>query len=74
MRLSEINSKFTAPASHPYTATIILDPMEVGRFHRMAEDRPEITVLGVEQSMADHWTIFVACASRDGRDLLESNW
>jgi hypothetical protein len=55
-------------------ADISLDPVEVRRFLRLAEDQSDVSVLGIDRNIPDRWTIFVACASKVGRDLLESEW
>jgi hypothetical protein len=74
MRQTELQSPFAGTATHPYVSTIPMDPVEVGRFVRMAEDQPDVRLLGIDRRTPDRWTVFVACASRDGRDSLESEW
>jgi hypothetical protein len=74
MRQTELQSPFTGTTTHPYVANILLDPAEVARFIRMADDQNDVRLLGIDQRTPDRWTVFVACASRDGRDMLESEW
>jgi hypothetical protein len=51
-----------------------MEPATWAKFQRTFEDQPEVQQLGVDRSEPDVWTVFVACASREVRDLLESNW
>ena len=74
MRHSDITAPYHGIASHPYLATITIAPTDAGRLLRMAKDQPEVVILGVDQSTPDAWVLYACCASREGRDLLESNW
>jgi hypothetical protein len=74
MRHTEIQPPFSGTATHPYIASVALDPVQVGRFVRLTEDQPDIRLLGIDNRTADRWTVFVACASKTGCDLLESEW
>jgi hypothetical protein len=60
--------------THPYVATIIMDPAMWSRFEWTFDDRPEVKILMVDRQVPEPWTVYVACASDDVRDLLESNW
>jgi hypothetical protein len=74
MRHIDIIAPYQGTPSHPYLARVTLDPTELARFERLNEDQHGVQILGVDRSMPDEWTIYAACASRTGRDLLESNW
>ncbi len=74
MRQTEIISHYRGTPTHPYVATVTLDPMEAGRFERMADNEPSVCVLGVDRSVADAWTVYAACASEESRHLLELAW
>ena len=74
MRQTEIEPPFSGTPTHPHIATIPLDPSEAGRFIRMTEDQPDVRVLGIDSRSPDNWIVFAACASRAGRDMLESEW
>jgi hypothetical protein len=74
MKHVEIVPPFAGSATHPYVATIAMDPSRVGQFVRMADDWPDVKLLGIDQRLPDHWLIFAACASRQGADMLESEW
>jgi hypothetical protein len=74
MRHTELEPPFMGTATHPHIATIPLDPSEAGRFIRMTEDQPDLRVLGIDSRSPDNWIVFAACASRAGRDMLESEW
>lgn len=74
MKLIDITCPYTAPASHPYLATILLDPADVGKFERLSEDQPAVRILGIDRSTPDQWRVFAACATRATQDLLESSW
>jgi hypothetical protein len=60
--------------SHPYVVAIVLDPAQWHYFERMFEDRPEVRIRKLDHRTADAWTVYVACASQEVRDLLEANW
>lgn len=74
MRHSDITCPYKGTLTHPYVATVPIDPSDAARFQRMADDQTDVHILGVDRGSPDSWTIFVACASRDGRDKLESSW
>lgn len=62
------------PTTHPYLATLTIDPADWHRFEQMAEDRPEMKIRNTDKSGPDRWTVHVACASETVRDLLEAAW
>jgi hypothetical protein len=74
MRQTELESPFTCSDTHPYLASIVMNPTDVGRFLRITEDQPDVAALGIDKRKPDRWTVFVACASKTGRDMLESGW
>jgi hypothetical protein len=58
----------------PYVGAILMNPTKFDQFLRLTDGHEDVKILEVDRSTCDHWTVFVACASEDGRDLLESNW
>lgn len=60
--------------THPHLATIVIDPARWHDFERTFEDRPEVRILKLDHQTADAWTVYVACASQEVRDVLEANW
>jgi hypothetical protein len=74
MRHADITHPHTGTTTHPFVATIAMEPATWAKFQRTFEDQKEVQQLGVDRSEPDMWTVFVACASREVRDLLESNW
>jgi hypothetical protein len=60
--------------THPHLATIVMDPARWYDFERTFEDRPEVRILRLDDRTPDAWTVRVACASQEVRDLLEANW
>jgi hypothetical protein len=60
--------------THPYVATIVMDPARWYDFERRFDDRPEVKILKLDHRAADAWTVYVGCASDEVRDQLESNW
>jgi hypothetical protein len=68
------HANLTIPSTHPYPATIVMEPADWAQFERAFADRPEVHQLGVDRTTPDAWTVYAACASREVRDLLESNW
>lgn len=62
------------PKSHPYLATLTIDPADWHRFEQMADDRPEIRIRKLDRSEPDRWIVYVACASVAVKDLLERAW
>jgi len=60
--------------THPYVATIVMDPARWHVFEQTFEDRPEVKIRKLDHRTADAWTVYVACASQEVRDLLEDNW
>ena len=63
-----------APTTHPHIAEIGIDPADLRRLQRMAEDAREVRILDVDDSAADRWTVRVACASERVRGLVEDAW
>jgi len=74
MIYTEITPPIEGTKTHPYIATIIMDPATWSRFEAVFEDRPEVRIRKVDSRTPDAWTIYVACASEEVRDLLESGW
>jgi hypothetical protein len=74
MKHIEITLPYQGTSTHPYLATIAMDPAHWINYEAAFADRPEVRQLGVDQSLADCWMVYTACASRAVRDLLESNW
>lgn len=62
------------PTTHPYIATLTIDPADLSRFEQMAEDRPELRIRNTDCSEPDRWTVHVACASEAVKNLLEAAW
>jgi hypothetical protein len=60
--------------SHPYIATLVMDPADLWRFERVFEDEPQVKIMKVDHQQPDNWTVYVACASQRVCDLIESNW
>jgi hypothetical protein len=60
--------------THPYLAVIIMDPARWFYFEQTFEDRPEVKIRKIDRAVPDAWTVYVACASAEVVDLLESNW
>jgi hypothetical protein len=70
MRYHEI----IGPRSHPYIATISIDPADFRQFERLTEDRPEFRLLHCEDREPDCWTLSVGCASAEVASRLEAGW
>jgi hypothetical protein len=60
--------------THPYVATIVMDPAKWFRFEQVFEDRPEVKILGLDNRTPDWWTVYAGCASEEVQDLIESGW
>jgi hypothetical protein len=60
--------------THPFVATIHLDPANLFSFERAFEGRREVRILKVDDKMPSCWTVYAACASEEVQELLESNW
>ena len=71
MQRPVIGPVVSGPDTHPYIASMSLEPSAVAQLLRLAENRADVLV--PETASPDQWTIFFACASREGWDLLESN-
>jgi hypothetical protein len=74
MRHSDILSPYQGTITHPYVASIAIDPSELAKFQRLSAEQSDVVNLGVDYRTRDRCTIYAACASKTGRDLLESNW
>ena len=71
MRYDEINP----PSTHPHLVTVRLDPADLSRLRRYADNGDDIArVIHVDRSTADLWPVTVACASRAVRDMVEEVW
>ncbi|MGY0788070.1 hypothetical protein ACW7BJ_01790 [Azospirillum argentinense] len=57
--------------THPYTATITLDPYHWARFQQLSENHPEAIISDVDITTPNLWTVTVACASETVREKLE---
>ena len=73
MRYHDI-TPIQSSTTHPHIAEIVMDPAKWSKFERAFEGRPEVNILRVDRQVPDAWIVYVACASEDVRDLLESNW
>jgi hypothetical protein len=60
--------------THPHLAAIVMDPARWYDFERTFEDRPEVRVLKLDDRTPDAWTVYLGCASKEVRDLLEASW
>jgi hypothetical protein len=74
MRHSDIAAPYQGTMTHPYLATIAIEPTDLAKFERLAGDQQDIHILGVDRSTPDMWTIYAACPSELSRDMLESAW
>ena len=70
MRYSEI----VAPSTHPYVVVITIDPADLQSVERLTESRPELRLLGYDDSKPDHWAVRIGCASRQVANHLEEKW
>lgn len=70
MRLREIS----APSSHPYVASIAIDPVQMQRLERMIENARELRLLDVDDRTPDQWRVRIGCASAAVRDAVEDGW
>jgi len=73
MRYFDITS-IAGTKTHPYIAEIAMDPAKWFKFEQAFEARPVVRIRNVDQRMPDAWIVHIACASKEVRDLLESNW
>jgi hypothetical protein len=74
MQHLELVPPFSGTPTHPHVATIAMDPSRIGQFARMTDGQPDVQVLGIDKRDSDCWMVYVGCASRQGADLLESEW
>jgi hypothetical protein len=76
MKYEELNLASSAPwaATHPHVAEIVMDPVRWSHFEQTFDARPEVRILATERSRPDLWTVYAACASKEIKDQLESNW
>jgi len=73
--MNEISEpKIDLPQTHPYLATLYIDPAELHDLERRFTDRREVKILGVDTTMPDNWVVYVACASEQIVRKLEENW
>jgi len=66
--------KIRLPKTHPYLAKLVLDPGEWYEFEQRFQYRPEVKIRKLDDSVPDHWTVYVACASEEVKDLLDKHW
>lgn len=66
--------QITPPASHPYIATVTIDPADLRDLDRMVDEARELRMIDVDDSTADVWTVRVACASERVREMFEDRW
>jgi hypothetical protein len=70
MRYHEI----IAPRTHPFIATITIDPADFHQFERLTRDRPEVRLLYRDDRRPDWWALRVGCASAEAASQLEAAW
>ena len=66
--------QISLPKSHPYIASVTIDPVEFQRLRQRAEDQPELRFLGFDDDKPDNWTVRIGCASRAIASKLEEAW
>jgi hypothetical protein len=66
--------EIVAPPSHPYVVALAIDPIDLQRLQRMADNRPELQFLDYDSSLPDNWAVRIGCASRAVASGLEENW
>ena len=74
MRYAEIRPDVRAPASHPYVATIEVNPVDCDRTTRFIKEAPELRLLRRLDDKADRCVFFIGCASRRVRAGIEDDW
>lgn len=69
-------AEIVAPATHPHLLRLHLDPADVARLRRMLDEDEDgaARIIHVDRSVADVWTVTVACASSEVANLLDSAW
>ena len=60
--------------THPFVATILMDPSQLSSFERAFEDRREVRILKVDDKTPSCWIVYAACANEEIQKLMESNW
>jgi hypothetical protein len=60
--------------THPYIAKLIMDPADWHGFEARFQDRPEVKIRFLDDSEPGQWTVWVACASAEVKDLLQRHW
>jgi len=74
MRNAEITHPFTPPITHPYLATISIDPVDARRFLQLMEHHPELTLCHIDRQEPDCWIIYLGCASEEACDRVQDAW
>jgi hypothetical protein len=70
MRYNEIRHRKSA--THPYVATVSIDPADHHQLVRHVDQREELCVVSTDTSTPDQWTVRVGCASRRVQDQFEN--
>jgi hypothetical protein len=70
MRLYEISP----PKTHPYIASVNIDPLDFQRLQRMAENEPKLRYLDCDDSKTENWLVRIGCASRAVAAGLKDLW
>jgi hypothetical protein len=61
--------------THPYTATLTIDPVMLHRLRRLVDDdNGEVVVGEVDRSKPDIWHVTLHCASQAVADRMEDGW
>ena len=60
--------------THPYIATLTMDPVHWHRFEADFQYRPEVKIRHVDRDQPDVWIVYVACASEAVKELMEEHW
>ena len=60
--------------SHPYIATISIDPVEFDYIMGLIDDDPTLRLAGKEIDRPDIWRLHIACASRRVAEGVEDRW
>jgi hypothetical protein len=67
-------SQVATPTSHPYTATLHIDPVRWQRLEHIIDEGKEFRLIRLNNSEPDIWTVLIGCASQAIADRMEDGW
>jgi hypothetical protein len=68
------SNRFQLPASHPFLAEVVIDPLNWRLAQWVAADDPALCIVGHDRPRAGQMVVHVACTSDEVRRSVMDDW